>query len=249
MTKSLIDDFKRIEGVDVGDTSTFYAFMAVNNKAGDAFRKRKIRESNVKAAIDACDGTLIVRNDAMFNKTVDSIINYCYKGAWTPLRNPPVAGKPTRRCLVVNIPFIDTLEHNVARVMEFIWMHGLTSLCVVGSTPELYDSFNQSKLEELGLFFKMLLTRINDECKMPAFHKQEDDDSDLLTPSPVPLKMPMLRRYKHVVSYVPKTDAVGRQKRFVELIEKAGQEMDEKTKEKGSGRIMQNAPVKRLRLR
>jgi len=248
MAKSLIDDFKHIEGVDVGDTSTFYAFMAVNNRAGDAFRKRKIRESNVKAAIDSCDGTLIVRNDAMFNKTVDSIINYCHKGAWTSSPSFPVAGLPATKCLVVNIPFIDTLENNVARVMKFIWMHRLTSLCVVGSTPELYDSFNQSKLEELGLFFKMLLTRINDECKVPAFHRQEDDDSDLLTPSPAPLKMPMLRRYKGVVVCTPKTDVVARQKRFVEMIEKAGLEMDKK-KEKGSGRVTQNAPVKRLRLR
>ena len=243
MAKTLCKDLDRVKSVDIGDTSTFYAFMAVNTRSGDAFRKQKIRESNVKAAIDACDGTLIVKNDAMFNKTIDSIIGYCCKGRWSP----SAAGggeEPERKCLVVNIPFIDTLENNVIRVMAFVRLHRLTSLCVVGSMPELYDNFNHAKREELGLFVKMLLSGIN-EMSSSSPQRGEDED-EVITPLPPPLKMPMLRRYKTVVSYVPKSDVVSRQKRYVEMIEEEARRMKE---EKGVGRVRQNGPIKRLRVR
>lgn len=152
-------------------TSLFYAYMARFGNDKTEFTRSKIQTSSLKKNIDVSDGVLVIRSPILSTRNVDSVIGYCKLGKWEPncaVKGSKATAKPH---VVVEVPF-KNIREDVERVMEFIRDSKIRSLCVTGSSPEIYNFKESSWHAMLKGFFEPLMERINEDCTSPLFHQE-----------------------------------------------------------------------------
>lgn len=158
----------------VGNRELHSSFARNQGKQFEKLRQRVIRTSNLRAAIDESDATLVFRSGARGrNDIVDSVIGYCATKKWGRQFGYRTNGLIYRTCMVtmVSSNIAETRElqdegrrtvtADVERVFALIKARKITKLCIVGVNSEHHVAEEASWRINVNQFIVELFRKID----------------------------------------------------------------------------------------